>query len=129
MRVEHIAFNVSDPVAVAEWYGKHLGTRVLRQGGGPDFTTFIADESGNVIFEIYLNPPDAVPDYRNMDPLLFHIAWASDDLQATREKMIAAGCTVQADIRETPSGDQLLMMRDPWGLAIQFTKRRTPMLP
>jgi glyoxylase I family protein len=29
MKIEHIAFNVADPVAVAAWYAEHLGLTVV----------------------------------------------------------------------------------------------------
>jgi hypothetical protein len=32
------------------------------------------------------------------------------------------------DIRVSSSGDQILMLRDPWGVPIQFIKRAEPML-
>ncbi|NLD72093.1 MAG: VOC family protein [Chloroflexi bacterium] len=128
MRIEHVAFNVKDPVAVAAWYTEHLGMRIVRQAGPPVYTTFLAAETDHVLLEIYHNPPDAVPDYANMDPLLFHIAFECDDLDAERDRLLAAGATVQAPLLTTPDGDQLLMMRDPWGLAIQLAKRAKPMV-
>jgi catechol 2,3-dioxygenase-like lactoylglutathione lyase family enzyme len=44
MRVEHIAFIVDDPNAVSKWYCDNLGMRQVRQGPGPNFMTFLADE-------------------------------------------------------------------------------------
>ena len=32
------------------------------------------------------------------------------------------------DISVTPAGDQLAMLRDPWGFAIQLAKRNQPMI-
>ena len=31
MRVEHVAFNVEDPLAMARWYVDHLGFQVKRR--------------------------------------------------------------------------------------------------
>ena len=34
MNIEHVAFNVPDPAAAAEWYARHLGMRVVRRVPG-----------------------------------------------------------------------------------------------
>lgn len=128
MRIEHIAVNVHDPPAMADWYCANLGMKVVRSGPPPINVRFIADETGNVILEIYNNPPDAVPDYAAMDPLLLHIAFMVDDVQGIREKLLAAGATSAGDVMVTPSGDEMTMLRDPWGVAIQFVKRAEAML-
>ena len=124
MLQEHIAINVKDPAAMADWYGKHLGLKVVRDTGQ---AYFIADDSGHGIIEIYNNPADEVPDYANMNPLLLHIAFVSEDVDADEARLIAAGATKHGEtIRE--AGDTIAMLRDPWGLAIQLAKRKNPML-
>ena len=128
VRIEHIAWQVSDPVAVAGWYGREFGLTVLRKFNTPAQAHFLADESGNVILEIYNNPKVSVPDYKNMDPLLLHIAFLADDLAGTRDNLVAAGATLVDDIAFTPAGDQIVMLRDPWGFAVQLVRRKEPML-
>ncbi len=129
IRLEHVALNVADPVKMAQWYVDNLGMKVVREGPPPINMRFIADSDGNMMLELYRNPPDAVPDYASMDPLLLHVAFMVDDVEAIREKLIAAGATPAAEITTTPAGDKLAMLRDPWGLAIQFVRRADPMLP
>jgi glyoxylase I family protein len=128
IRIEHVALNVKDPVAMAEWYCRNFGMRVIRKGPAPANARFISDAGGNTMLELYNNPPDAVPDYASMDPLLFHIAFMVDDVKGIREKLIAAGATPIGDVSIIPSGDEIAMLRDPWGVAIQFIKRAVPML-
>ena len=128
IRLEHVAINVEDPVSMAKWYGKNLGMKVVRKGPPPVNMHFISDAGGNMMLEIYNNPPDAVPDYASMDPLLLHIAFMVDDVKGIREKLIAAGATPVGEVTVTSSGDELAMLRDPWGVAIQFVKRAKPML-
>ena len=128
IRLEHVAINVEDPVSMAKWYGKNLGMKLVRKGPPPVNMHFISDAGGNMMLEIYNNPPDAVPDYTSMDPLLLHIAFMVDDVKGIREKLIAAGATAAGEITITSSGDELAMLRDPWGVAIQFVKRAKPML-
>jgi len=63
MRLEHVAINVEDPVRMAKWYCQNLGMKVIRKGPPPVNMHFISDAGGNMMLEIYHNPPDAVPDY------------------------------------------------------------------
>lgn len=128
VRLEHVAINVEDPVSMAKWYGKNLGMKLVRKGPPPINMHFISDAGGNMMLEIYYNPPDAVPDYTSMDPLLLHISFMVDDVKGIREKLIAAGATAVGEVTITSSGDELAMLRDPWGVAIQFVKRTKPML-
>ncbi len=128
IRLEHVAINVEDPVSMAKWYGRNLGMKLVRKGPPPVNMHFISDAGGNMMLEIYHNPPDAVPDYSSMDPLLLHISFMVDDVKGIRKKLIAAGATAVGEITITSSGDELAMLRDPWGVAIQFVKRTKPML-
>jgi catechol 2,3-dioxygenase-like lactoylglutathione lyase family enzyme len=127
MKIEHFALNVADPVAVAAWYTKHLGLKVVRAAKDAARTHFLADSSGTVMLEIYNNPPDQVPPYAKMDPLLLHIAFVSKDPEADKTALLAAGATLVVDQR-LDDGSHLVMLRDPWGLAIQLCKRAVPML-
>jgi catechol 2,3-dioxygenase-like lactoylglutathione lyase family enzyme len=128
MRIEHMAILVKDPPAVAKWYADHLGMRIVRAGGAPTYTHFLADEGDHVMVEIYYNPNVPMPDYASMDPLILHLAFVSDDMQRQREALLAAGATPAGEISTTPAGDELAMLRDPWGFAIQLAKRRQPMI-
>jgi glyoxylase I family protein len=128
VRLEHVGLNVADPVKAAQWYVDHLGMKVLREGPAPANARFLADGAGNMMLELYHNPPEAVPNYAAMDPLLLHVAFLVDDVDAIRSKLIAAGATPVGEVTTTDAGDKLAMLRDPWGLAIQFVHRADPML-
>ncbi len=126
MKLEHIALNVSDPVAVASWYCRHFQLRIVRHLPLPAQTHFLADSDATVL-EIYCNPPDRVPDYRSLDPLILHLAFVSADPASDSERLVAAGASI---VNEThlPDGSFLIMMRDPWGLAFQLCKRTSPLI-
>lgn len=127
MKIEHVAFNVAEPVAVAEWYGRHFGLRIVRHLPAPAQTHFLADESGMTVIEIYCNPADQVPDYSAMNPLMFHLAFVSTDPDADSARLSEHGASVVEDL-SLPDGSQLMMMRDPWGLAFQLCKRSEPLV-
>ena len=127
MKIEHIAFNVADPVAVAAWYVAHLGLRIVRHVPGPAQTHFLADDAGESVIEIYNNPPDQIPDYRAMNPLLFHLAFISASPAEDSSRLISEGATLVEELN-LPDGSQIMMLRDPWGLALQLCKRATPLV-
>lgn len=127
MKLEHVALNVQDPPAVAAWYGRHLGLTPVRAMDEPPYTHFLADDGGTVLLEIYTNPADAVPPYASMDPLLLHVAFVSEDPVGDRDRLVAAGASLVSEQR-LGDGTHLVMLRDPWGLALQLCKRSAPML-
>ena len=128
LNVEHVACNVTDPVAMAAWYVEHLGMRIVRRIPTPPYIHFLADASGRAVIEIYTNPTaDPVPDYAAMHPMRFHLAFAAPDPDAARAALVAAGATF-VDEQTLADGSRLLMLRDPWGLPLQLCKRTTPLL-
>ena len=127
MKMEHVALNVADPVRMASWYEKHLGFEIARKITTPPYTHFLRESGGAVMIEIYCNPADQVPSYSHMNPLLLHVAFVSANPDADKATLLAAGATLVEEQRH-PDGSHLVMMRDPWGLAIQLCKRGTPML-
>jgi uncharacterized glyoxalase superfamily protein PhnB len=119
---------VQEPPAVARWYSDHLGFEVKRKVTGPPYTHFLADASGRVMIEIYNNPQASVPDYAAMDPLVLHFAFSVDDVPQIRTKLLEAGASAVGDVMTTADGDQVAMLRDPWGLAIQLVRRARPIV-
>ena len=65
MKIEHVAFNVSDPVLIARWYVEHLGMKVRRRIVEPPYMHFLTDDSGTV--------RHAVHQLGALQP--FYIAW------------------------------------------------------
>ena len=63
MKIEHFAINVADPVAMVDLYVKNMGMTIVRKSDSSAFMHFMGDNSGQVMVEIYNNPPDQVPDY------------------------------------------------------------------
>jgi glyoxylase I family protein len=124
MNIEHVALQVPDPVKLADWYVAHLGMRVVRSSGAPAHMRFLADAAGKTVLEVYNNPKASVTDYRKLDPLHLHIAFAADDVAASRRRLLAAGCTAEGDVSLTDTGDTIAMLRDPWGLPVQLVKRK-----
>jgi glyoxylase I family protein len=127
MKIEHVAFNVKDPVGITRWYVQHLGLRIVLQNPEPPYMTFLADDSGQVMIEIYCNPSDEVPDYARMNPLILHLAFVSADPSADKTRLMEAGAELVSELHLS-DGSHLVMLRDPWGLALQFCKRGKALL-
>ena len=127
MKLEHLALNVADPRAMAAWYCQHVGLGIAHSIPDAPYTHFLADSSGKVLLEIYCNPPDQVPAYADMDPLLLHIAFVSADPDTDAQTLVAAGATLVQDLH-LDDGSHVVMLRDPWGLALQLCRRAVSML-
>ena len=126
-RIEHVAFNVAEPVETAAWYVEHLGMRVARYSGGPTEIHFLADAAGASVIELYRNPVAVIPDYNAMHPMQMHLAFLVDDADAEAARLSAAGATLE-DTTDLPDGSRLVMLRDPWGIALQLVRRVQPLL-
>ncbi len=127
MRIEHAAWDIENPAAAADWYVEHLRMKVVRSGGPPANARFLADATGRVLLEIYNNPKVAPPDYRNVDPLITHLAFAVENVAAERQRLLDAGAAAVGEATTLESGDVMCMLRDPWGFPLQLLKRRQPM--
>lgn len=125
MKFEHFALNVPDAKASARWYVAQLGLRVARTRDDSPFTSFLADDSGRVILEVYSNPAAPYPDYKAAHPLCFHVAFIADDPAAVRARLVAAGAAPAYE-ETLPDGSFLIMVRDPWGVPLQLVRRATP---
>jgi glyoxylase I family protein len=130
MKMEHAGITVNDPAAFTDWYCRYLGFRVMRQMTTAPFTTFIADSSGSVMVEVYRHEHIQLLDYPNQDPLLLHLAFevGEEPIETVANRLLEAGATTYSKLVVTPSGDQLVMLRDPWGMAIQLVHRNPPMI-
>jgi glyoxylase I family protein len=128
MKIEHVALPVENPQAVAEWYAAHFDFTCKRAADSPTPVRFLADASGQVMLEIYNNPQVKAHDYAAMDPLLLHVAFSCEDIPATVARLTSAGATLLSGPEIVGNQDELAMLRDPWGLAIQLCKRHQPMV-
>jgi glyoxylase I family protein len=126
MHFEHVAMNVPDPRAMARWYVEQLGMRIVRQVNEPPYMHFLADATGRVVFELYANTLAAIPNYAEQNPLILHNAFAVEDIDATLERLTAAGASIFSNETQADGG-RLAMLRDPWGIPLQLTQRAVPL--
>jgi catechol 2,3-dioxygenase-like lactoylglutathione lyase family enzyme len=127
MKIEHFALNVPDAPAMSLWYESHLGLTVVKKIEESPFMTFLADDSGTVMLEIYTNPKGETLDFNSFHPLAVHLALVSENPTADKDRLIEAGATLFSD-EVLADGSHLIMLRDPWGVSLQLCKRAKPML-
>lgn len=128
MKVEHVAINVPDALAMARWYVEHLGLTVKRRTVDEPWAHFMADDSDTFMFEIYTNKNVTIPDYPSGDPSNLHLAFSSDDPAADAVRLKLAGASMVGDVETMGNGDVMAMLRDPWGVPVQLIKRQSPMI-
>jgi len=110
---------------MAQWYAANLGFQVLRSSETGSRAHFLADDSGRVCLEIYKNPAAPVPDYAAQDPLVFHFAVHAADAAGLRAKLVRAGARLLTE-DALPDGSVIVILRDPWGVALQICQRAKP---
>ncbi|MBR3075702.1 MAG: VOC family protein [Bacteroidales bacterium] len=125
--IEHFALDVADPDATAAWWCENLGFTVTKKKDDAAHTIFIVDASGRMALEVYRAQTQPVaPDYAAMDPLTLHFGFTSKDVDADIERLTKAGATLV--VHEKAPGFDGAMMKDPFGIAIQFVKREQSVL-
>ena len=125
MKFEHFAQNVPDARAMSRWYVEHVGLQVIRSREDSPHTHFLGDDTGRVFIELYTNTSALVPDYSAQHPLVLHFAVYTTDAEADRQRLEKAGATFFVE-DTAPDGTRLIMMRDPWGVALQLCQRGKP---
>ena len=123
-----MAMQVKDTPAMTDWYCENLDFTIKRSSDEPKPVRFLADETGQVMIEIYSNPAIETPDYASMDPLILHLAFVCNDVPRTIDRLLAAEAKLISGPDHLENGDILAMLRDPWGLAIQLCYRADPMV-
>ena len=128
MKIEHVALNVPDPLAMARWYVDHLGFTVKRRFMERPWGHFLADDSGKVMLELYGNTDAASLDLPGVAPPALHFAFVSKDVEGDVKRLTAAGAKLVSGPESASNGDRLAMLRDPWGVCLQLVKRSEPMV-
>ena len=127
MKFEHFAVNVLEPTKMSDWYENNLGLKVVKKMLQSPFMTFLADDSGTIMLEIYHNPKAPVLEFTNLHPLVVHLAFVSADPKEDKERLLKAGAVLISD-ETLEDGSNLVMLKDPWGLSLQSCKRSVPLL-
>lgn len=127
MKIEHLALNVGDPVALAKWYCQNLGFTIIKEMNVLPFAHFIADSSKHIMLEIFCLSDKKLTDYASVDSAVMHLGFSVEDMEAEYNKLVSAGATIDSEVTVLKNGDKVAMLRDPWGISIQLVQRKVPM--
>lgn len=123
--IEHIGIVVSDSKSMAEWYAEHLDFEILNSFATDDgHVAFIRCAHGNLIFELISNANMEKIASALTHPLQFHIAIASTDISADKQRLLDAGGTFVMNCQTGDPGAQVLIIADPWGNNVQLAQRK-----
>jgi glyoxylase I family protein len=126
MKLEHVAINVPDARALVDFFVANLGMKIVVETSTSPFMHFISDGAGSML-EIYSNPAAPMPDYKTIHQANLHIAFASNDIEGDRTRLIAAGAEALGEISTAASGDKLAFFRAPDGVPFQLVQRVKPL--
>jgi glyoxylase I family protein len=128
MKLEHVALNVPNVEAVVNFFAEQMGMRVVMRSNTSPSMHFLADEAGSML-ELYSNPAAPMPDYSTVDPLNLHLAFLSHDIEADRQRLIAAGAQPLSEIVDSPvGGARLAFFRGPDAVPFQLVQRDKPLI-
>ena len=126
MRLEHIAFQVADPVAMADWYVTHLGFSIRCRRDEPTVAQLLGRRPGSILFELSARP-------RGGARLPRHESHGASPCRRQRRpggRRPAAGGG-RGHARQRPGRKPrrpFRHVRDPWGMPLQLVRRAEPML-
>jgi len=126
VKIEHFALNTKHAEAMTHWYRDYCGMPIWIEKHEPVYVAFLGEPPS--LIEIYDNPKGNYIDLANQHPLALHLALFSDDLNADMTRLIEAGAShIEGEADEEGYG--LIMLRDPWGLALQLCRRKDALVP
>jgi catechol 2,3-dioxygenase-like lactoylglutathione lyase family enzyme len=124
--IEHIGITVTEPVEMANWYQDVLGFKIVFSGQDKEKgVAFLTDSSGKVMLEFGRVPNVSPLSDKTDHHLQLHIALKSEDPDEEAKYLVSKGATFIEKSPVTLPGDNLIVLRDPWGNTIQLSKRNS----
>ncbi len=122
--IEHIGICVEKPIEMANWYRETLGFNIVFSGEDEEKgVAFLTDGNGRVMLELG-KLPGVLPLTRGLSHhLQFHIALRSDDPEKDADYLVSKGAEFIENCPVRLPGDNLVVLRDPWGNTLQLAKR------
>ena len=122
---EHFAIAAVDSKALAEWYIRLFGLRVVYDNGKQP-PTFLLKAPDGMVIEILPATSGAKTDYSQSAAGFRHLAVTVGDYEAAEAHLRAHGITEFIERRETETS-KLLFFRDPEGNILHLMWRKKPL--
>jgi glyoxylase I family protein len=121
MKFAHVGVCATDTRELASWYVRVLGFGQVSSNGNEPPTIFVASPDGAQL-EIY--PADtAGVRADNKVQGLRHLGFATDEIDAWRERLAAEDVEIVDGLRTHPNGATTLFFRDGEGNLLHFVQR------
>ena len=123
---EHFAIAALDSKALADWYIKLFGLRVIFDNGKQP-PTFLLKAPDGMVIEILPATSGAKTDYNQSAAGFRHLAVTVDDYEAAETHLREHGITEFIERRESETS-KLLFFRDPEGNILHLMWRAKPLV-
>lgn len=118
--IEHVALFADDLEASRDFFVRHFGMKVVLDNSKAPVRGYFLAGAGGSVLEVIERPKGQTNANQRF---VCHVAFAVDDLDATRKQIEAEGLVFETDtIVETPEF-RTAFFRDPEGNRIQILKR------
>jgi len=122
--IEHIGISVEKPIEMAKWYQETLGFNIKFSAQDEEKgVAFLTDCTDKVMLELGKIPNVSPLASRINHHLQLHIALKSVDPDRDAEYLVSKGAAFIEKCPITRPGENLIVLRDPWGNTIQLVKR------
>ncbi len=126
--IEHIGIIVNEPEKMAYWYKEVLGFNIIvAKEDSEKGMAFVTDAGSKVMLEFGKIPGVAPLALKVNHQAQLHIALKSDDPDRDTEYLISKGAAFIEKCAATLPGDNIVMLKDPWGNTLQLVKRGQPL--
>lgn len=124
MEIHHIAIIASDYARSKDFYTRILGLEIVRETYRKERQSYKLDlRLGHAQIELFSfpNPPPrpSLPEACG----LRHLAFAADDLDATRARLLAAGLDLEETRIDPTTGRRFFFFRDPDDLPLEIYEK------
>jgi catechol-2,3-dioxygenase len=122
--IEHIGISVDKPIDMANWYQDTLGFNIKFSAEDEEKgVAFLTDCTDKVMLELGKIPNVSPLAGRMNHHLQLHIALTSADPDKDAEYLVSKGAKFIERCPIKRPGENLIVLRDPWGNTIQLVKR------
>ncbi len=114
-RLEHLGLPARTPTALADWYVRVFGARVVWSQEGPSPCFFLALPGGGPLLEIYAAARHLPDTADNTLAGWRHAALRVESLDVARAELAARGVEFTGPVRPAGGGGRVLFFTDPEG--------------
>jgi len=125
--IEHIGIAAKDTTALAEWYVRTLGFRIVTKSADTPPNYFVAAPNDAMLEIISANQAKRA-EHEPRDPGIRHICIGVDDFAAAADDLQKKGVTFTGGVINLPSGGKVVFFTDPEGNLLHLVHRPEPLV-